>query len=106
LLLNRLNHPPRPTISAHPASVISTDAPVAHRPGDLPDWRQVGVISFVAVRLAEQTRIVPELKRRLSVMEGLESVVPANRQRASRLRQSYSKKLPPANWLDRLGSKT
>ena len=38
--------------------------------------------------LAEQTRIVAELERRLSVLEELESVVTANLQRALRLRQS------------------
>ncbi|TMA98683.1 MAG: restriction endonuclease [Deltaproteobacteria bacterium] len=38
--------------------------------------------------LAEQTRIVAEVERRLSVVEELESVVNANLQRASRLRQS------------------
>jgi type I restriction enzyme S subunit len=38
--------------------------------------------------LAEQTRIVAEVERRLSVVEELESVVTANLQRATRLRQS------------------
>jgi len=37
---------------------------------------------------AEQTRIVAEVERRLSVVEDLESVVSANLQRATRLRQS------------------
>jgi len=37
---------------------------------------------------AEQTRIVAEVERRLSVIEELESVVTANLQRATRLRQS------------------
>ena len=37
---------------------------------------------------AEQTRIVAEVERRLSVVEELEAVVSANLQRASRLRQS------------------
>ena len=37
---------------------------------------------------AEQTRIVAEMERRLSVVEELESVVTANLQRATRLRQS------------------
>jgi len=37
---------------------------------------------------AEQTRIVAEVERRLSVVEELESVVSANLQRATRLRQS------------------
>lgn len=36
----------------------------------------------------EQTRIVAEVERRLSVVEELESVVSANLQRATRLRQS------------------
>ena len=38
--------------------------------------------------LAEQTRIVAEVERRLSVVEELESVVSASLQRATRLRQS------------------
>jgi type I restriction enzyme S subunit len=38
--------------------------------------------------LAEQTRIVAEVERRLSVVEELEAVVSANLQRATRLRQS------------------
>jgi type I restriction enzyme S subunit len=38
--------------------------------------------------LAEQTRIVAEVERRLSVVEELEAVVTANLQRATRLRQS------------------
>jgi type I restriction enzyme S subunit len=38
--------------------------------------------------LAEQTRIVAEVERRLSVVDELESVVTANLQRATRLRQS------------------
>ena len=42
--------------------------------------------------LAEQTRIVAEVERRLSVVEELESVVSADLQRASRLRQSMLQK--------------
>jgi len=42
--------------------------------------------------LAEQTRIVAEVERRLSVVEELESVVTANLQRASSLRQSILQK--------------
>jgi type I restriction enzyme S subunit len=42
--------------------------------------------------LAEQTRIVAEVERRLSVVEELESVVSANLQRAVRLRQSVLQK--------------
>ena len=40
----------------------------------------------------EQTRIVEEVERRLSVVEELESVVTANLQRATRLRQSILQK--------------
>ena len=43
-------------------------------------------------KLAEQTRIVAEVDRRLSVVEELESVVSANLQRAVRLRQSILQK--------------
>jgi type I restriction enzyme S subunit len=42
--------------------------------------------------LAEQTRIVAEVERRLSVAEELESVVTTNLQRATRLRQSILQK--------------
>jgi type I restriction enzyme S subunit len=41
---------------------------------------------------AEQTRIVAEVERRLNVVEELESVVTANLQRATRLRQSILQK--------------
>ncbi len=40
----------------------------------------------------EQTRIVAEVERRLSVVEELESVVSANLQRSVRLRQSILQK--------------
>lgn len=43
---------------------------------------------FVLPPLAEQTQIVAEIERRLSVVDELESVVNANLQRAARLRQS------------------
>ncbi len=49
-------------------------------------------ISFPLPPLAEQTRIVAEVERRLSVVEELESVVSANLQRAVRLRQSILQK--------------
>ena len=42
--------------------------------------------------LAGQTRIVAEVERRLSVVEELKSVVSANLQRATRLRQSILQK--------------
>ena len=42
--------------------------------------------------LAEQSRIVAEVERRLSVVEELEAVVTANLQRATRLRQSILQK--------------
>jgi len=42
--------------------------------------------------LAEQTRIVAEVDRRLSVVEEFEAVVTANLQRATRLRQSILQK--------------
>ena len=49
-------------------------------------------IPFPFPPLAEQTRIVAEVERRLSVVEELESVVTANLQRATRLRQSILQK--------------
>lgn len=42
--------------------------------------------------LAEQTRIVAEVERRLSMMEELEAVVTAYLQRATQLRQSIFQK--------------
>lgn len=60
----------------------------------LPHISGDGIQSFpVALPpLVEQTRIVAEVERRLSVVEELESVVSANLQRASSLRQSILKK--------------
>ncbi len=55
----------------------------------------LGLLRALAVTLpplAEQTRIVAEVERRLSVVEELESVVSANLQRAVRLRQSILQK--------------
>jgi type I restriction enzyme S subunit len=49
-------------------------------------------LAFPLPPLAEQTRIVAEVERRLSVVEELESVVTANLQRATRLRQSILQK--------------
>ncbi len=49
---------------------------------------KVGDLPIALPPLAEQTRIVAEVERRLSVVEELESVVSANLQRATRLRQS------------------
>jgi type I restriction enzyme S subunit len=49
-------------------------------------------LAFPLPPLAEQMRIVAEVERRLSVVEELESVVTANLQRATRLRQSILQK--------------
>jgi type I restriction enzyme S subunit len=53
---------------------------------------KVGDLPVALPPLAEQTRIVAEVERRLSVVEELESVVTANLQRAVRLRQSILQK--------------
>lgn len=60
----------------------------------LPHISGEGIQSFpIAVPpLAEQTRIVAEVERRLSVVDELEAVVSANLQRARRLRQSILQK--------------
>jgi|APTNR8051073442_1049403.scaffolds.fasta_scaffold15287_4 type I site-specific restriction endonuclease len=55
--------------------------------------KSVGVVEakkedFKLSIIAEQTRIVEEVERRLSVVEKLEAVVTTNLQRATRLRQS------------------
>jgi type I restriction enzyme S subunit len=55
----------------------------------------MGTIRMIPVALpplAEQKRIVEEVERRLSVVEELESLVTANLQRATRLRQSILQK--------------
>jgi len=52
---------------------------------------QLAEFTFPLPPLAEQTRIVAEVERRLSVVEELESVVSANLLRATRLRQSILK---------------
>jgi type I restriction enzyme S subunit len=53
---------------------------------------KVGDLPVALPPLAEQTRIVAEVERRLSVVEELESVMSANLQRATRLRQSILQK--------------
>ncbi len=49
-------------------------------------------LEFPVPPLAEQTRIVAEVERRLSVVEEMEAVVNANLQRATRLRQAVLQK--------------
>lgn len=61
----------------------------------IPNVKGVKELKAMAIQLpplAEQTRIVAEVERRLSVVEELESVVYANLQRATRLRQSILQK--------------
>ena len=61
----------------------------------IPNVKGVKELKAMAIPLpplAEQTRIVAEVERRLSVVEELEVVVSANLQRATRLRQSILQK--------------
>jgi type I restriction enzyme, S subunit len=60
-----------------------------HKTIYFPEWLSVHI---AVPPLAEQTRIVAEVERRLSVVEELKSVVSANLQRATRLRQSILQK--------------
>jgi len=53
---------------------------------------EIKSIALALPPLAEQTRIVAEVERRLSVIDELESVVSANLQRAGRLRQAVLQK--------------
>ncbi|MDQ2867980.1 MAG: restriction endonuclease subunit S [Verrucomicrobiota bacterium] len=55
-------------------------------------FEQLRMIAIALPPLAEQTRIVVEVERRLSVVEELESVVSNNLHRASGLRQSILRK--------------
>jgi type I restriction enzyme S subunit len=55
-------------------------------------FEQLRVTAIALPPLSEQTRIVAEVERRLSVVEELEAVVTANLQRATRLRQSILQK--------------
>jgi type I restriction enzyme S subunit len=54
--------------------------------------------------LAEQTRIVAEVERRLSVVEELEAVVSANLQRATRLRQAVLPRAFEGRLVERVSS--
>ena len=60
-----------------------------HKTIYFPEWLSMHV---AVPPLAEQTRIVAEVERRLSVVEELETAVRANLQRATRLRQSILQK--------------
>lgn len=54
--------------------------------------RNVKPLTLLVPRLVEQTRIMGEVERRLSLVVELEAVVSANLQRATRLRQSILQK--------------
>ena len=72
----------------NPRKIVEMDSKsheVARKTLNLEDVR---VATVALPTLAEQTRIVAEVERRLSVIEELEAVVSANLQRAIRLRQS------------------
>jgi hypothetical protein len=61
-------------------------------PSGSPEVYPAGLTPLQKPPLAEQTRIVAEVQQRLSAVEELESVVSANLQRATRLRQSILQK--------------
>jgi type I restriction enzyme S subunit len=71
------------------AEMDSKSHEVARKTLNLEDVRGASV---ALPPLAEQTRILAEVERRLSVAEELEAVVSANLQRATRLRQSILQK--------------
>lgn len=53
---------------------------------------QLAAFTFPLPPLAEQTRIVAEIERRLSVVDGLETAISTNMRRASSMRQSILQK--------------
>jgi type I restriction enzyme S subunit len=62
------------------------------------NWSQVlGAIHFPLAHLAEQTRIVAEVERRLSMVEELQAVVSVNLQRTTRLHQSILQRAFPGS---------
>jgi type I restriction enzyme S subunit len=75
---------------AHGRKLLEKWAYGAGKPGL--SLEQVRSLPIALPPLAEQTRIVAEVERRLSVVEELETVVTANLQRATRLRQSILQK--------------
>jgi len=72
--------------SEHFKAAITAVMPQTLQPNLSP--RDLSAMPIPLPPLAEQTRIVAELERRLSVVEELETVVSTNLQRAIRLRQS------------------
>ena len=89
-----VNWIPTPAVTSNWLRIVfSTDRETLRRFGKgsvhktiyFPEWLSVHV---AVPPLAEQTRIVAEVERRLSVVEELEAMVSANLQRANRLRQS------------------
>jgi type I restriction enzyme S subunit len=74
---------------AKTAEMDSKSHEVARKTLNLEDVR---IASVAIPPAAEQTRIVAEVERRLSVVDELEAVVSANLQRATRLRQSILQK--------------
>lgn len=75
---------------AHGRRLLERDAYGAGKPGlNLTNIRELPI---ALPPLAEQTRIVAEVERRLSVIDALEGAVAANRVRAGRLRQAILKR--------------